>query len=95
MVNALRPAVKPVMRTNVRRSARRIRKEGHTLIRKAKIADYEKKALTVLMDDLLKEGSSTPEQVVKRIRVAIQVNESLAPELAKIDEAVDAIFHSR
>jgi len=59
------------------------------------MADDEKEALKEFMDDLLAEGSFRPEQIIKRIKTAIDLTESHAAEFAEMKEAVDAEFHPR
>ena len=81
------------MRDNSNRSVKEIREEGLSLIRSANIPDDEKAALAELMDELLAEGFSTPGKILKRIKVAIQVSESLVPEIAEMKKEVDAIFY--
>jgi hypothetical protein len=92
MASAFRQAVNPTMARNGSRSVEEMKTEGHALIRRAKMAEHEKEALKELMDELLAEGFSTPEQVMKRIKVAISVTESQAAESAEMEKAVDA-FH--
>lgn len=94
-MSALHAATSRVMRNKSADSTRKASEAGRALIHLSKLTESEKREFEELLNELLADGAYSPDQVLRRIKAAVDLEESHAAEYAEIEQSVEAAFRPR